>query len=290
MVRISIIVPFYNSEKYIKDCVESLLTQKFPSDDYEIIFVDNNSPDSSSDIVKHYPQIKLVSEQKQSPYAARNRGIREAAGGIIAFTDPDCIAFPGWLAEMGRAMTDPIVSVVLGQNLMGNDSLLLTLIQDYENEKEIYTFNSSDGRIYFGHTNNMAVRRELFDDLGMFVERERGADVIFVNGVVKKHSPRAVVYSEPMKVWHMEIETPLDYYRKIFTYGISLNLCKQIVKIQPISFSQRLAIYMNVITKKKYSYAKSVTLFILLFVGAIFWQAGAMSARFVKNEQLNVRL
>lgn len=279
MTLISVIVPFYNAEKYIEDCIVSLISQEFQSDDYELIFVDNNSTDSSVDIVKRYPRIKLISESKQSPYAARNKGTKQASGGIIAFTDPDCIAFPDWLAEIERAMTEPAVSVVLGQNLMGNDSLLLSMIQDYENEKEIFTFTSNDGRIYSAHTNNMAVRRELFEDLGLFVERDRGADVIFVNSVVKKHSPRAVVYREPMKVRHLEIETPLDYYKKVFIYGISLNQFKQVANFQAISFSQRLSVYMNVITKKKYSYTKSLALLVLLFVGALFWQAGALGAK-----------
>lgn len=280
MPGISIIVPFYNAEKYIRDCIESLLSQEFATDDYEIIFIDNNSTDSSSEIVKRYPRIKLASERRQSPYAARNRGIREAARGIIAFTDPDCIPFPDWLAEIETAMADPAVSVVLGQNLMPNNSLLLSMIQDYDNEKEIYTFRSNDGSLYFGHTNNMAVRRDLFHDLGLFVERERGADTIFVNGVVKKYSTYAVVYRESMRVTHMEIEKPLDYYMKIYTYGRSRKLYSHIVNIPPISYPKRLAIYKNVIKRKNYSYLKSVTLFFLLAVSVIFWQAGAVSARF----------
>ena len=283
MAVISIIVPFYNSEKYIKDCVESLLSQQFPANDYEIIFVDNNSTDSSVNIVKRYPRIKLVSEGRQGSYTARNRGIREAAGRIVAFTDPDCIATPDWLAQIAEAMSDPVVSVVLGQHLMANDSPLLSMVQDYENEKNVYTFGSNDGNIYFGHTNNMAVRRELFNDVGLFVERKRGADTIFVNSVVKRYSTRAVVYRESMTVRHLEIEKPLDYYKKIFTYGRSRKLYRNIANIPPISYSQRLSIFKNVIIKKNYSYPKSLTLFILLIAGVIFWQAGALSAGIYKN-------
>lgn len=283
MAVISIIVPFYNSEKYIKDCVESLLSQQFPANDYEIIFVDNNSTDSSVNIVKRYPRIKLVSEGRQGSYTARNRGIREAAGRIVAFTDPDCIASPDWLAQIAEAMSDPVVSVVLGQHLMANDSPLLSMVQDYENEKNVYTFGSNDGNIYFGHTNNMAVRRELFNDVGLFVERKRGADTIFVNSVVKRYSTRAVVYRESMTVRHLEIEKPLDYYKKIFTYGRSRKLYRNIANIPPISYSQRLSIFKNVIIKKNYSYPKSLTLFILLIAGVIFWQAGALSAGIYKN-------
>jgi glycosyltransferase involved in cell wall biosynthesis len=283
MINISVIVPFYNAEKYITVCIESLIAQRFSAENYEIIFVDNNSTDSSSDIVKRYPRIKLVSESRQSPYAARNRGIKEASGRIIAFTDPDCTAFTDWLSEIVKAMSDPVVSVVLGQPLMTNNSLILSMVQDYDNEKYIYTFDSDDGSIYFGHTNNMAVRRELFSDVGLFVERKRGADTMFVNSVVKKYSSRAVVYRESMKVLHMEIEKPLDYYKKIFTYGRSRELYKHIVGIPPISYSQRISVFKTVITKKNYSYPKSLMLFILLLVSVIFWQGGALSARIYKN-------
>lgn len=279
MIPISVIVPFYNAEKYIRDCIDSLLSQKFPAEKYELIFVDNNSTDVSADIVKHYPRINYVSETKQSPYTARNRGIKEASGEIIAFTDPDCIAFPDWLSEIDKAMFEPELLVVLGQNLMGNDSLLLSMLQAYENEKEIYTFGSNDGRIYFAHTNNMAVRRSLFDELGFFHEIDRGADVIFMTGVVNKHSTRAVEYRETMKVRHMEIERPIDFYKKNFIYGFSLNQRKKMSNFRSISLPQRLTIYKNVIKKNKYSYAKSMSLLFLLFVGALFWQAGSIGAR-----------
>lgn len=184
-------------------------------------------------------------------------------------------------------MTEPEVSVVLGQNLMGNDSLLLSMIQDYENEKEIYTFGGSDGRIYFAHTNNMAVRRNLFNNLGYFIERERGSDTIFVNEVVNKHSTRAVEYRETMKVRHMEIARPLDFYKKNFIYGFSLNQCKQMANYQSLSFTQRLSIYKNVIRKEKYSYMKSLNLIALLIVGAVFWQTGAIWARFNPSQDVS---
>jgi hypothetical protein len=83
-----------------------------------------------------------------------------------------------------------------------------------------------------------------------------------------------------MRVTHMEIEKPLDYYMKIYTYGRSRKLYSHIVNISPISYPKRLAIYKNVIKRKNYSYLKAVTLFFLLAVSVIFWQAGAVSARF----------
>jgi len=287
MLTISIIVPFYNAGDYIKDCAESLLSQEYPSSDYEIIFVDNNSTDSSVDIVKNYPRIKVLSESKQGSYAARNRGIKEAAGQIIAFTDPDCVVSPDWLSEVEKTMSNLSVLIVLGQVLMSNNSSLLSMIQDYGNEKNIYTFGSNDGNRYFGHTNNMAVRRDLFNDIGLFVERKRGADTIFVHSVVNMYSSQAVSYSESMTVRHMEIRGPLDYYKKAFIYGRSRIMYKHIASIPPLSYAQRFSIYKNVISKRNYSYPESLMLFFLLIVGMIFWSSGTLSAM-IKREFLKV--
>ena len=83
---ISIIVPFLNEERYIRRCIESLLTQDFDRSRYEIIFVDNGSSDASPEIVREFPAVRLLTEEKGQVYTARNAGIGRASGKIIAFT------------------------------------------------------------------------------------------------------------------------------------------------------------------------------------------------------------
>src|SRR5947199_3998475 len=72
---ISVIVPFYNEEGYVEQCVQALLSQDYPKERYEVILVDNNSSDRSAEIVRRYPGIKLLSEGLQGDFAARNRGL-----------------------------------------------------------------------------------------------------------------------------------------------------------------------------------------------------------------------
>ena len=62
---ISVIVPFYNEEGYVEQCVQALLSQDYPKERYEVILVDNNSSDRSAEIVRRYPGIKLLSEGLQ---------------------------------------------------------------------------------------------------------------------------------------------------------------------------------------------------------------------------------
>ena len=88
-MRCSLIIPAYNAEKTIKSCIESALKQNLRQDEYEVIVVDDGSVDNTSVIVERYP-VKLIRQQNQGPAVARNRGVSEADGDILVFTDSDC--------------------------------------------------------------------------------------------------------------------------------------------------------------------------------------------------------
>ena len=88
---LSIIIPIYNSEKYLRDCLASVIDQTYK--DLEIILVDNNSTDNSLKICKEYAakdnRIRLMQERKKGAAAARNLGIKAAKGDFITFADSD---------------------------------------------------------------------------------------------------------------------------------------------------------------------------------------------------------
>ena len=86
----SIIIPNYNSEKWIRKCLESVLTQNFS--DYELIIVDDMSTDNSVQIIKEYsdPRIKLIElDKKAYNGGTRNIGVNNASGRYILFMDCD---------------------------------------------------------------------------------------------------------------------------------------------------------------------------------------------------------
>lgn len=86
---ISVIIPLYNKEAYIKECLESVLNQT--NQDFELIVVDDSSKDKSVAIVKSIrdSRIRLISRENGGPSAARNTGIIEAKGEWIVFLDAD---------------------------------------------------------------------------------------------------------------------------------------------------------------------------------------------------------
>lgn len=91
MTTISIIVPIYQSEKYLQKCLESLLLQNL--ENYEIVCVDDGSTDGSTDIVKRmaakFPCIHYYKQANQGVSAARNHGLRRARGKYVMFVDAD---------------------------------------------------------------------------------------------------------------------------------------------------------------------------------------------------------
>src|SRR5437870_13786471 len=81
--RVSVVVPVFNAQETIRECIQSLLDLNYPKANLELIFVDNASTDRTPEIA-----------------AARNKGILHAAAEIIAFTDSDCVVDRDWLRHL----------------------------------------------------------------------------------------------------------------------------------------------------------------------------------------------
>lgn len=92
MVEISVIIPLYNGEKYIKRCYESINNQDFDKE-VEIIFVDDGSSDNSlkilNELKKNNPKITVISQQNKNVGGARNTGLKIAKGKYVSFIDID---------------------------------------------------------------------------------------------------------------------------------------------------------------------------------------------------------
>ena len=93
MIKLSIIVPIYGVEQYLRKCVDSLLAQDLPSSEYEIILVDDESPDACPKICNEYAiaheNIRVIHQENGGLSAARNSGIEIAQGDYLMFVDSD---------------------------------------------------------------------------------------------------------------------------------------------------------------------------------------------------------
>lgn len=108
---ISIIVPIYNAQIYLSECIDSILTQTFT--DFELILIDDGSTDNTEDICKNYvkkdSRIHLFRQKNQGVSSARNLGITKAKGNWIAFVDADDKLKKEYLQELIRHNSSDLI-------------------------------------------------------------------------------------------------------------------------------------------------------------------------------------
>src|SRR5690606_16903345 len=114
MTTVTVIVPVFNEPQGLLLCLEALKRQDtFAS--YEVIVVDNGSTVELPDVRGIDPRFRIIREHVPGSYAARNRGIQEARGEILAFTDSDCIPVPNWIDSAVQVFeSEPTVSLIAG--------------------------------------------------------------------------------------------------------------------------------------------------------------------------------
>lgn len=272
----SIVVPFHNEEKHIEGCIQALLSLDYQKDRYEILMVNNNSTDRSVEIVSAYPEIRLLHEKKQGDFAARNLGVSNARGDLIAFTDSDTAPFPDWLNQAMLAMANPDTALVVGNLQFSSDSTAMNLLRDYEAEKNRFIFSSDDPGIYYGYTCNMIVRRSIFEQLGPFPGVFRNSDVVYVRKVVDAFSCDSVSYGEQVSVRRLEVASVRDYVTKQHIYGRDLNRYGTIADARPMSMKERLFLYRQAVRHYRYSPLIAVYLISLLAIGVVGYESGRL--------------
>ena len=96
---VSVIVPVYNSEKYLEECLESIINQTYPN--IEIIAVDDGSDDSSLDILEKYSnKIDVYSQQNQGLATSLNQGTKKLKGNWLKWFSPDDVMFPNTIETL----------------------------------------------------------------------------------------------------------------------------------------------------------------------------------------------
>jgi Glycosyl transferase family 2 len=120
-LRVSVIIPLFDKEPYVRRALDSVAAQTF--DDFEVVVVDDGSNDAGARVVESFieesvvgQRVRLVRQANAGPGAARNRGLREARGELVAFLDADDEWLPAFLEEGVRALNEHerLASVTLG--------------------------------------------------------------------------------------------------------------------------------------------------------------------------------
>ncbi len=220
---VTVIVPVRNGEPTIKPLLESLQRLDYARERVEVIVVDGNSTDKTTDIVKKYP-VKLVVERKKGLNAARNTGIRNSNGDIIAFTDCDCVVPSNWVTKIVENFKDPQVSCVGGsaKGLNGDfisqyaDNSVVPLMPFFKKREELDMV-----RPFLRHPAgcNMAFRRKVAEKVGYFDEEiQYGFDEVeFTERVCR--AGYKMILDPNVFVWHKHRSTLREFLKQNFRYG-----------------------------------------------------------------------
>lgn len=166
-MNFSVIVPAYNAAATIEACLGALSRQSVGKEAYEVIVVDDGSTDGTAEIIRRFP-VTGVRQENRGPAAARNHGARRAQGGIILFTDADCVPAADWLAQMVQPFADPAVSAVKGAYKTSQRSAVARFAQA-EFEERFEMLKKADS-IDMVDTYSAAFRKDVFWRMGGFDE------------------------------------------------------------------------------------------------------------------------
>lgn len=161
-MKISIIVPVYNNEKYIVKCIESILNQKFSN--WELILINNGSTDRSKELCEKYAnddeRIILVNGENEGPSVARNKGLELATGDYCMFVDGDDYIEQDTLSILSKEIEQNDYQIVIYGNY--NDIYENGVYRENgANKYREYEFNSNDEfkKIYIDLSNKYLVNQ-----------------------------------------------------------------------------------------------------------------------------------
>lgn len=204
-VDVSIVIPAWSAESTIRESIESVLAQQ-TDHTFEVIVVDSSS-DHTADIVREFPQVKLVKLDKRTySGAARNIGIAEASAPIIFFMDSDVIVEPRWIDKMldWHALED--CALVSGAVLNGNPESIISWAS-YITEFTDYLPTGQPRYKQVGVTANLSCKRWALEkyngfnpSLKQYVDTEFGCrlnnggdKILFVPSILVKHKHRTTL-------------------------------------------------------------------------------------------------
>ncbi|MCR5268575.1 MAG: glycosyltransferase family 2 protein [Lachnospiraceae bacterium] len=251
MALVTVIIPNYNGDAYIENCLKSLTEQTFK--DMEILIVDNASTDNSADfIAEHYPEIELVRLSENFGFSrAVNEGIRRVKSEYLILLNNDTVCDPHFVEELVRTIgKDPKIFSVASKMLQmfspdridGAGDLYCALgwafARGKDRSKKRY---EKECRVFSACAGAAIYRRDLFEQIGYFDEFHftylEDVDVGYrarIMGYVNAYTPRAIVYHagsgatgsryNPFKVRIAARNSWYVIYKNMPTLQILLNL------------------------------------------------------------------
>lgn len=209
-MKISAVVPTYNSEKIIKECLDSLIAQTHPFD--EIILVDNASTDKTREIIKNYPFKKILLEKNMERCVSRNTGWRAAQNELVAIIENDSVYDIHWVEKVLECFENGADAAVDRRGVYKPKTFISRMNDEFFrvrlDEKRYKPFSA------WIYKKEVLEKLNGYDE-GMvgFEDRELG-DRLIKNGYNIMYQPRAIQYHKG------EPKTLMDELKRAWWFGV----------------------------------------------------------------------
>lgn len=264
---ISVVVPAFNEQKYLRNCLESLLHQDY-HDSYEIIVVDNGSTDNTFSIARSYG-VQVLTEIRPGIAWARQKGFEAARGEIIASTDADTVLPANWLSGIDLLFKEnPDAVAIAGQYLLSDGPAItqaaikfssIVIPQMVKYTPELWNFPGSNFAVKaraFYEIGGFNPYSRLYEDVDPCQRLRKKGRIVFNPELIALSSGRAFV-DDPTGVKHL-----INYFSQVMVNKQILPIVcgariqsPQRIKI-PLSLSLFISSYqLNI----QYSHFKSAT-------------------------------
>jgi len=222
---VSVIIPIRNEERFIAQCLQSVVDQDYPQDRMEVLVVDGRSEDRTREIVAEFgsrhPVIKLLDNPKLSAPAGLNLGIREARGDIIVRVDGHCVLEPDYVSQCVRKLQETGADNVgglmraTGQKYVGQ-VIALAMNSFFGSGGSKFHYASEEqyaDTVYLG-----AFRRGVFDRVGLFNERMMRNQDYELNYRIRAAGGK-IFLSPAIKSSYYGRSTLRELWQQYFQYG-----------------------------------------------------------------------
>ncbi|MBV9271638.1 MAG: glycosyltransferase [Candidatus Eremiobacteraeota bacterium] len=218
-VMVSVVVPVYNGAATIEACLQALRGQSL-SEPYEVIVVDDGSTDATPELVQRVAGVRWIRQRNAGAPAARNRGVAEARGEWIAFTDADCIPSRTWLARLvaaARKTPDAIGAAgrTTGHNSVTPAARFVDLMGGLDPEQSL-----AHPTFPWAPSANLMYRRAYLDAAGGYDTRYATFDACDLHTRLRSMFAGEFYYEPSALVLHRHRASWKAYWRQQFSYGI----------------------------------------------------------------------
>jgi len=170
---VSIVIPVYNTEKFIKECIESVLRQTY--DKIEVIAVDDGSTDNSLKILNQFSgKIKIISKSNGGTASALNAGIKEMKGEWFKWLSADDLLLPNSIQELVNEidkLENKNYILYSNYNIIDSEGKIIKeFIEPNYNSKELFEINTILLDHFIGNATTSLIHRSAFDKHGLFDE------------------------------------------------------------------------------------------------------------------------